>query len=164
MDLKMVLLQQMEACFDRKDWFVPMNTALAEISAKQAAWKTGTGNSIWQIVNHLIFWNERYLKRFKGIPLDRVEINNDNTFDGTGLNETNEEWLAAVSQLQTVMSDWRDTFKTCAEEKLHAAAYQESDEPWGSVIANLNIHNAYHIGQIMELRKIQGAWDSKNGA
>ncbi|MFD6441736.1 DinB family protein [Peribacillus sp. NPDC060186] len=115
------------------------------------------------MVNHLIFWNERYLNRFKGLPLSQEEVNNNATFDSTNPNETNEEWQSVVLQLLRVMSDWADAFKDCDEEKFHSAAYKESDAPWSSVIANINIHNAYHIGQIVEIRKAQGVWDSKNG-
>jgi uncharacterized damage-inducible protein DinB len=163
MNLKTVLLEQMAACHDQKNWFVPLHVAIDGLSAEQAAWKTGDSNSIWQIVNHLIFWNERYLNRFKGIPLTQEEVNNDATFDSTNPNGTNEEWQSVVSQLHRVMSDWADAIKECDEEKLQSAAYKESDAPWSSVIANLIIHNAYHIGQIVEIRKTQGVWDSKNG-
>jgi hypothetical protein len=37
------------------------------------------------------------------------------------------------------------------------------DSPWWSPLAQQNIHNAYHIGQIVLLRKLQGAWDSSKG-
>jgi hypothetical protein len=30
-------------------------------------------------------------------------------------------------------------------------------------IANINAHNAYHIGEIVMVRKEQGSWDPKNG-
>ena len=30
-------------------------------------------------------------------------------------------------------------------------------------LAHQNIHNAYHIGQIVLLRKLQGSWDSSQG-
>ncbi|WP_047152501.1 DinB family protein [Aneurinibacillus tyrosinisolvens] len=162
MNLKAVLLEQMVACHEQKNWFVPLNVAIDGLSAEQAAWKTGDSNSIWQIVNHLIFWNERYLNLFKSIPLSKEEVNNNTTFGSTNPNE-NTEWQSVVLQLYRVMSDWTDAIKQCDEEKFHRSAYKESNAPWSSVIANLNIHNAYHIGQIVELRKTQGAWDSKNG-
>ncbi|MFE4895288.1 DinB family protein [Peribacillus butanolivorans] len=163
MNLKAVLLEQMGACYEQKNWIVPLNIAIDGLSAEQASWKTGDSNSIWQIVNHLIFWNERYLNRFKGLPLSQEEVNNNATFDSTNSNETNEEWKSVVLQLLRVMSDWADAIKDCDEEKFHSAAYKESDAPWSSVIANINIHNAYHIGQIVEIRKAQGVWESKNG-
>ncbi|WMX56720.1 DinB family protein [Peribacillus sp. R9-11] len=64
MNLKAVLLEQMGACYEQKNWFVPLNIAIDGLSAEQASWKSRDSNSIWQIVNHLIFWNERYLNRF----------------------------------------------------------------------------------------------------
>ena len=117
MNLKAVLLEQMVACHDQKNWFVPLKIALDGVSAEQAAWKSGDSNSIWQIVNHLIYWNERYLNRFKGNPLP-PEVNNDATFDITDPNGTDEEWEAVVSRLFKVMSDWVDAVKEYDEEKL----------------------------------------------
>jgi uncharacterized damage-inducible protein DinB len=162
MNLKAVLLEQMVACHDQKNWFVPLKIALDGVSAEQAAWKSGDSNSIWQIVNHLIYWNERYLNRFKGNPLP-PEVNNDATFDITDPNGTDEEWEAVVSRLFKVMSDWVDAVKEYDEEKLHSPAYKESDGLWSSAIAHLIIHNAYHIGQIVEIRKVRGIWDSSKG-
>ena len=42
----------------------------------------------------------------------------------------------------------------------HPVQYQA---PWFSPLAQQNIHNAYHIGQIVLLRKLQGSWDRTKG-
>ncbi|MDP5275989.1 DinB family protein [Chengkuizengella axinellae] len=116
-----------------------------------------------QIVNHLIFWNERYLNRFKGVEVTGEEINNDVTFESGSLNGTVEEWQSTVSRLNSVMSEWTEAVKNCNPDKLHTSIVKDSDEPWSAAIANINIHNAYHTGQILEIRKTEGIWDPKNG-
>jgi hypothetical protein len=34
---------------------------------------------------------------------------------------------------------------------------------WASEIAHIGTHNAYHIGQIVFVRKEQGSWDPEKG-
>lgn len=159
---KEVLLNQLAACLDEPNWFVPLTAAVHGLTAKQATIKSGTANSIWQIVNHLTFWNDRYLKRFKEQPLEEGHITNDETFNSSApANE--EEWQSAVASLQDVLSEWRIALDACDDDKLLASAYQDRTEPWSSVIGNITIHNAYHIGQIVEIRKKNGIWDAQNG-
>ncbi|MDX8365202.1 DinB family protein [Cytobacillus sp. IB215665] len=163
MDQKEVLLEQMITCHEQKNWFVPLTVALKGVSADQAMWKEWDSNSIWEIVNHLTFWNERYLKFFKGAPLPKGKVVNEDTFDLSKVNDSNEEWAAAVSHLCNIMSEWIAVVKESDQDKLYSIAHIESGTSWSSMIANFNTHNAYHIGQIVQIRKIQGVWDSSAG-
>ncbi|PAE26852.1 MULTISPECIES: DinB family protein [Bacillaceae] len=162
MTTKEVLLKQLSACLDQPNWFVPLSAAIGGLSAKEASYKSGTGNSIWQIVTHLTFWNDRYLTRFKELPLSQTHIANDETFK---LNEsvTDEDWHSAIKALQNGLTEWIKALEESSEDKLLSSAYKEPIESWSSVISNLTIHNAYHIGQIVEIRKMYGLWDPKNG-
>lgn len=162
MTTKEVLLKQLSACLDQPNWFVPLSAAIGGLSAKEASCKSGTGNSIWQIVTHLTFWNDRYLTRFKELPLSQTHIANDETFS-TNESVIEEDWHSAIKALQNVLTEWIKALEECSEEKLHSSAYKEPIESWSSVISNLTIHNAYHIGQIVEIRKMYGLWDPKNG-
>ena len=68
MTTKETLLEQFTACYDENGWFVALKNAVKNLTAEQAIWKTeNLDNSIWEIVHHLNFYNEAYLKRFKGI-------------------------------------------------------------------------------------------------
>ncbi|MBT2691065.1 DinB family protein [Bacillus sp. ISL-47] len=162
MTSKAIFLKQMSACLDQPNWFVPFTASVNGLSAKEASLKSGSANSIWQIVNHLTFWNERYLMRFKELTLPEASISNDDTFNSDA-SVSEEEWQSAVSALKKVMTEWIIALEECTDEKMLSSAYKEPVEPWSSVIANLTIHNAYHIGQIVEIRKIYGLWDAKNG-
>ena len=58
MTAKSVLLEQFNACYDENNWFVSLKSVLDGVTAEQADWSPeGTGNSIRETVNHLIFWN-----------------------------------------------------------------------------------------------------------
>lgn len=60
MTAKEIILEQLAATHNQKNWFVPFKNAVAGLNAGQAAWKDSSGNhSVWGLVNHLIFWNGR---------------------------------------------------------------------------------------------------------
>lgn len=148
--LKSILLEQLRSTHNQKEWFAPANTAVEGLTAEQANWTDGKGNhSVGQLVNHLIFWDRRNLQRFKGEPVEKF-TNNDETF--TNFDRT--QWTAAVKQLDEVMTEWEEAVAAADEGKL---------KDWYSTIAHIGAHNAYHIGQIIYVRKEQGSWDSEKG-
>jgi hypothetical protein len=48
-------------------------------------------------------------------------------------------------------------------EKVVANASDTQLAEWAPTLANINTHNAYHIGEIVMVRKEQGAWDASKG-
>jgi len=156
---KDVLIEQFTACYDENNWFVSLKTVLDGVTAEQAAWKPeGADNSIWETVNHLIFWNERWLQRYRGELNEPQDVDNDTTFDS---NQT--DWQATLDKLDAVMDEWRSKLEAIPDEKLESPVNTQYQAPWRSPLAHQNIHNAYHIGQILLLRKLQGSWDPKKG-
>jgi len=164
MKIKEILLEQMQACHNQTSWFVTVNTAISGLTAEQASWKSvNDNNSIWQIVNHLIFWNRRYLNRFLGLPNPEMKGDNDSTFEGEKTSGTDDDWRAVAREMDAVMTEWEKALKEADEAKLDKPMSSDSADPWYSYIALVNIHNAYHTGQIVTLRKQQGSWDKKQG-
>ncbi|WP_245976712.1 hypothetical protein [Oceanobacillus arenosus] len=54
-----MFLEQLDMHCYKNEWFASMDQVLHGVIAAEAAWtSSGNSNSIWQIVNHLIFWNE----------------------------------------------------------------------------------------------------------
>lgn len=162
MTQKEILLDQMAACHNQKSWFVPVSDALAGLSHQQASWRDGSENhSIWQIVNHLIFWNQRWLMKFRGNTPPKMKGAISDTFGSeTG---TGKEWEAAVDQLDKVLSDWESAVRNSDEAKLALDAANDRGDSWYVILSHVTIHNAYHIGQIVSARKRQGSWDSDQG-
>lgn len=164
MNTKDILLEQMHACHDQTSWFVTINTALAGLTAGQAAWKDGsTNNSIWQITNHLIFWNRLYLNRFNGIPDPELKEDNDSTFEGERTAGTDADWQTTVEEMDNVMKQWEEVLMQADEAKLDSPMRKNAEGLWGSYLAHINIHTSYHVGQIVTLRKQQGSWNPKQG-
>jgi uncharacterized damage-inducible protein DinB len=155
MNCKSFFLDQFNACYDAENWFPTLQKALGGLIQEQVIWNDGSSNhSILQLVHHLIFWNERYLYRFKEKPLPEMKKSDtDLTFEISV-----KEWDATLKKLNEVFSELQETIKNASEEKLSSSPFKDSTDTWYSIIANINIHNAYHIGQIVYIRKLQESW------
>src|SRR5437660_12180022 len=111
---KDILLEQFNACHDENNWFVSLRTALDGVTAEQAAWKpAGVDNSIWESVNHLVFWNERWLQRYRGELNEPQDVENKSTFRSGAI-----DWQATIAKLDSVMNEWRERLAAIDEAKL----------------------------------------------
>jgi uncharacterized damage-inducible protein DinB len=149
--LRGVLLEELRTTHDQEDWFVPASVAVAGLTAEQAKWPPDNGqHSVGQLAYHLWFWNTRELEHFNGVKSAAFDGNNDETFN----NFTAAQWDDLVKKLNQVLSDW---------DKAVAAADDKKIAENASLIAHVATHNAYHIGQILSVRKLEGAWDPSKG-
>jgi uncharacterized damage-inducible protein DinB len=149
--LRSVLLDQLHSTHDKSDWFVCANVAVASLTPEQANWTDGKGNhSVGQLTNHLVFWNTRTLAKLRGEPEAKFSGNNDETFNKFDATQ----WSTLVHQLDQVMIDFETLVQSAPDAKL---------AEWAPTIANISTHNAYHVGQIVFVRKEQGAWDPSKG-
>jgi uncharacterized damage-inducible protein DinB len=149
--LREILLAELRSTHNNEDWFVPANIAVKGLTPEQASWNDGKGNhSVGQLAYHLVYWNRRNLARLKGEQLEKFSGNNDETFDKFD----SKSWNETVQQLDSVMNDLEKWVENVDEAKLKESA---------TVFTHISTHNAYHIGQIIFVRKEQGSWDPKNG-
>lgn len=149
--LREVLLAELRSTHNSEEWFVPANVAVKGLTAEQASWTDGKGNhSVGQLAYHLVFWNRQNLARLKGEKPEPFSGNNDETFDKFDP----KNWDETVRQLDEVMNELEKWVETADETKLKESA---------QVLTHISTHNAYHIGEIIYVRKEQGSWDPKNG-
>lgn len=145
---KDILLQELKNNRNHENWYVPLGLSLAGLTEAQVDWKDSLGNhSIRELASHLAFWNERILASFLGNPVPDFNGNNEITF--TKFDTIN--WNQAVEQLDKILIKWEESMETATKEQL---------ETWGSEIASMSSHNAYHTGQIIYIRKINGWWNN----
>lgn len=149
--IRSILLEQLRSTHTRSEWFVCANIAVEGLTAEQANWTDGKGNhSVGQLAAHLVYWNQRNLARFKGEQPGKSVNNNDETFTRFD----REQWSNTTKQLDEVMTAWEKAVETADEQKLKA---------WYSRIEHIGAHNAYHIGQMIYVRKEQGSWNPEKG-
>src|SRR3954454_6526828 len=149
--LKGILLESLRTTHNQKDWFVPVSVAVEGVTAEQAKWQDKTGNhSIGQLTNHLAFWDAEQLAKFKGEKPPAYGGNNEETFNSFDA----KTWSETVKRLDAVLTDWEKAVEQADDEKL---------KKWASAIEHIGTHNAYHIGQIVYIRRLQGSWDPEKG-
>jgi len=149
--LRGVLLEQLRDSHSEEDWYVPANIAVEGLTADQAMWTPKQGNhSIGQLAYHIWYWDNRALIQFKGEKPPAFDGNNNETFDKFSA----AQWDDLVKKLNQVMTDWEKAVEAADDETLAKNA---------SVIAHVGAHNAYHIGQILYVRKLQGVWNPDKG-
>jgi uncharacterized damage-inducible protein DinB len=149
--LREVLLSELRSTHTKAEWFVPANVAVKGLTAEQASWTDGKGNhSVGQLAYHLVFWNRQNLQRLKGEKPAVFSGNNDETFNKFD----SKTWNETVQQLDEVMNQLEKWVEAADEATLKESA---------QVFTHISTHNAYHIGEIIYVRKEQGSWDPKNG-
>src|SRR3954469_3550938 len=113
--LKTMLLEQLRTTHNLKDWFVPVDSAIAGLTAAQAMWKDSTENhSIAQLTTHLIFWNEQILAKLKGEK--PAAFNGDNKETFSGVDET--IWPQTVQKLDSVLAEIERVVMAADDNKL----------------------------------------------
>lgn len=152
---KDVLLDQLLANANDPSWYVPFSDSITNLSEEQALWKPDEeSNSIAEIVQHLLYWNRTWQTRYQKSHVDAVPSigNNNNSF----IIPENQTFANLKKQLLEVLLLWQELL---SEEKIESEVNGISGHvKWWGILGNVSTHNAYHIGQIIYIRKLQKNW------
>jgi hypothetical protein len=99
---------------------------------------------------HLLFWNTQALAKFKDPKAP--PFNGDNTETFNKFDATN--WPDTVKKLDAVLTAWEQAVEAADDAKIEANA---------ATISHIATHNAYHTGEIIMIRKLQGSWNPDKG-
>ena len=125
--------------------FAPWKDVLSGLTPTQASTPPGDGrHSIWAHVSHICFWREYIAASARGKPVPTDEEVRRHNFE------------APASSLQATQAAWdalKDRFTSShrAMAEVYGDPTTQNDWMWGLVA-----HDAYHVGQIMLLRALQG--------
>lgn len=152
---KDILTDQLLANANDPSWYEPFSVAVENLSEEQAFWKPNEdSNSIAEIVQHLLYWNQTWQTRYEASHVDAVPSigNNDNSF----IIPENFIFNDLKKQLLEVLIRWE---KLLTDEKIESdvKGFPEVVK-WWQVLGNVSTHNAYHIGQIIYIRKMLKNW------
>jgi len=156
--LRSVLLAQLRSTHNKAEWFVPVNTAVAGLTSEQAKWvpantagkvDPNANHSVGMLAYHLWFWNANVLADLKGEKPKQPSTNDEtfNDFDAAA-------WSRTVHDLDAVLTSLEQLIESADDATLSKIA---------PAIAHISAHNAYHTGQILYVRKLQGSWNPENG-
>ena len=152
---KEMILPLFDSRFQKEVAFMPLMDAINDLTAEQASWQpSNEGHSIWQIVNHLIFWNSLMLNQLQKKPQEQTNVDNDNTFEMPE-NTSDAAWQKTIEQIHSIFKEMQD-----AVSQLDDSRFDEVIEADGTTLkfhlGHTATHDSYHIGQITYIRKLQG--------
>lgn len=153
MEINMFLASLNRECYAEEGWFTPLKQSLKDISEEGYNFKPDEKtHSIRELVNHLIFWNERWLSRMKGKEPGEFTEKNEITFEGETKEQTKDQ---LIRRLIDNFDEWDKELRSCGEEKMNMILFEgtEYSAKWSQFISSMILHNAYHIGQIMTVKK-----------
>ncbi|MEO6404718.1 MAG: DinB family protein [Ferruginibacter sp.] len=136
--------------YDGHPWiYVNIYKTFQSINAKQASQKLFTGgNSIWQIIDHLLKWRQNIYERVHGMI---VESPADNYF--TEITDTSgKSWNKLLKDFAASQEQWLHFIQT-ADESLLEKIDPLNEFSFYEFIQGIIQHDAYHLGQISMLAK-----------
>lgn len=148
------LKEQHKFSYYEEDWYPPLRIALEGLSAKQATWRPAgeSVNTIWETLNHILYFKERLICEIEGRMNEFNKMSeNDLTFT-EGDHDDDYAWEQIVSKVEEVHSRLKQTISSLQEAEL--TRFEEA-------IFGVIRHDAYHTGQIIQIRKLQGSWSAK---
>lgn len=151
---KEVLSNQLLANANDPSWYLPFSESVANLSEEEAFWKPKSdSHSIAEIVQHLLYWNETWQTRYKKSHVDAVPSigNNNESF----FIKENEKFFDMKERLLEVLLNWQELLSEFVVES-EVNGFPVTAQ-WWEILGNVTTHNAYHIGQIVYIRKLQGS-------
>ncbi|WP_460326220.1 DinB family protein [Paenibacillus sp. YSY-4.3] len=156
---KDVLADQLLANANDPSFYVPFSEAVANLSEEEAFWRPNDeSNSIAEIVQHLLYWNETWQKRCEKSHVNAVAPIGDN--NESFIVPENKRFADLKESLLEVLLQWQGLL---TEEKVESEVngFPVIAKWWG-ILGNISTHNAYHIGQIVYIRKLQKGWTTNS--
>lgn len=118
----------------------------------------GCPHSVWQILNHMIFWQDFILGYLQGTVPDSPEHAEESWPGGTApYNET--EWRDAVFRFGEGLKKAENE----AQKDMSEQGVGGSKGTRGDFLTMLINHNSYHTGQVALIRRILGSWPPPSG-
>ncbi|MHC2835368.1 DinB family protein [Bacillus sp. F9_6S_D1_P_5] len=156
MSKKEMLQNGIKQVFYEEAWYPPISDALKDLTAAQACWQPEgrASNTIWENVNHLLTFKERLLARLYEDETFVAPQNNDETFVQGGCNDE-DAWQQIVLRTIQVHDALQSVLISLQEAELDRLT---PSLPIWQQYQNILLHDAYHTGQIVQIRKLQGSW------
>ncbi|MGE7591066.1 DinB family protein [Peribacillus sp. NPDC101480] len=154
-NVKDIISDQFLANANDPSWYKPFSESVENLTEEQALWKPSKdSNSIAEIAQHLIYWNQTWQTRYEKSNVDAVSSIGDNnrSFLSTEYMCFND--LKKI--LLEVLLKWEGLL---TNEKIESDVIGFPEKvKWWQILGNATTHNAYHIGQIIYIRKLQNSW------
>ena len=146
------LKQEFSQQYNGDPWIdVQLKNTLSGITAEKAFRRIAEGrNTIWEILNHLIEWRRMLLKRLTGNIIPAPEDN----FIREVSDVSEESWERTLEELEKTQQELVSFLDGLSDEDLDRI-YHGNAKSYYYHIQGLIQHDAYHLGQIVLLSKLE---------
>ena len=144
-----LVLALLDEAYEKKTWHGPnLKQSIKGVTARQAAWRPGTGrHNIWEVTLHAAYWKYALRRRIEGGKRGSFALKGSNFFARPAKGNFNE-------------AAWTTDKKLLEREHraLRAAVTQVLRTSRGSKFTpqfyGMAFHDIYHAGQIRLLRRL----------
>ena len=144
------LATSLENLYNGNPWIdVVFTDHLKRIDARVATQRFSESNCIWQIVNHIIYWNQHVLRYINN---EQPEQDGDLPDFYLPENHGEENWQATQHRLQHSVAQMVAAMRSFPADKLDETI-PGSEYTAGTYFHGVVEHAAYHLGQIVLLEK-----------
>ncbi|TCS95783.1 DUF1572 family protein [Hazenella coriacea] len=156
--VKDILSDQFLANANDPSWYRPFSESVEDLTEEQALWRPNENClSIAEIVQHLIYWNQCWQTRYIESSIDVAPKIADNNLSFKI--PENITFHDLKETLLDVLLKWDDLLSI---EKIESDVIGFPEKAkWWQILSNSTTHNAYHIGQIIFIRKLQNSWETE---
>lgn len=152
-----VLRKMMSRVLSGKDAHVVNATVLEGLDWKLAgARPDGVPHSVFQLVNHMIYWQE-WVRRWLDGKRPKVPKHAAGGWPGGVSPANRREWEQAVRRFRNSLNGLER--RSCKEKLLSKPGKMTGLE----MLHSVGSHNSYHVGQVAFLRQQLGAWPPPSG-
>jgi uncharacterized damage-inducible protein DinB len=120
----------------------------------------GAEHSIFQLLNHILFWQEWVVKWLDGDdPL--IPEHASGSWPGEAAPSSSEDWERAILRHQRLVEalENRSREPDLFRKRISAGAEKSRLE----MLVTIASHDSYHVGQAVLLRQMLGAWPPPSG-
>ncbi len=142
---------QLKRAYQGEAWHGPsVRELLNGVTAEQAAARPiPNAHSIWELVNHIIAWEQITRRRLEGDPVK----NPTNEMNFPPVNDSSETaWQTTLQALATSNQALRDAIKKIDDAKLEEIVPEAIYSNY-AMLHGVIQHDLYHAGQIALLKK-----------
>jgi hypothetical protein len=150
MQLTEHLATSVENLYNGNPWIdVTFHEHLSRINAHQAVQRLQDSNSVWQIVNHVIYWHQRVQRYMHN---EAPEQDGDLPDFYMPENHGEENWQATKHRLQHSFEQMTASIRKFPEQELFDT-FPGTEKKAIYFMQGIAEHAAYHLGQIVLLHK-----------